>query len=139
MHEALRLLRVCHDLKSYELAEKLNISKSYLSEIENGKKNISLDLIKKYADIFKTTPSSILLFAESLEKNKSKNIKSFISKKMVQLFMNFCEWKLIDENYFETMCEEAHYFVTDGIKENGYKYCPYCGREIKEIKDLEEE
>ncbi|NRX73843.1 transcriptional regulator with XRE-family HTH domain [Clostridium beijerinckii] len=38
INESLRLLRVFHDLKAIDLAKKLSISQSYLSEIENGKK-----------------------------------------------------------------------------------------------------
>ena len=36
LSEALRLIRVFHDMKQTELADRLSISKSYLSEIEGG-------------------------------------------------------------------------------------------------------
>ena len=36
LSEALRLIRVFHDLKQTELADRLGVSKSYLSEIESG-------------------------------------------------------------------------------------------------------
>ena len=64
--EALRLIRVFHDKKSRDLAVELGISPSYLSEIENGHKRPSLDLIAVYAETFKTQPSVILFFAEEL-------------------------------------------------------------------------
>ena len=38
LSDALRLIRVFHDLKQQDLADRLEISKSYLSEIENGQK-----------------------------------------------------------------------------------------------------
>ena len=49
-----------------------------------------------------------------------------------------CEWR-ITKNYFddficETSCGDGGYFREGGIKENHYKYCPYCGKEIKEIQ-----
>ncbi len=46
-----------------------------------------------------------------------------------------CEWQHdeIFDNYV-TQCGETMWFISKGIKENGYKYCPYCGREIKEVK-----
>ncbi len=87
LNEALRLLRVYNDLKSYELADKLGISNSYLSEIEKGKKEPSIDLINKYAEIFGTEPSTILFFSESLNKNKSK-FKKIIGKKIIQFLQN---------------------------------------------------
>jgi len=64
LNEALRLIRVFHDMKSVELAKKLNISNSYLSEIEKGKKQPPFDLINKYGAIFNIKPSAILSFYE---------------------------------------------------------------------------
>jgi transcriptional regulator with XRE-family HTH domain len=84
INEALRLLRVFHDLKAIELADKLGISQSYLSEIESGKKEPSLELIRKYADIFRTNPSSILLFSEDIEQiGKKKKLKDILRKKTI--------------------------------------------------------
>lgn len=68
--EALRLIRVFHDKKSTELAKELGISSSYLSEIESGKKQPSLELVNKYAEIFNTSSHSILFFSDELDKNK---------------------------------------------------------------------
>ena len=45
LSEALRLIRVFHDVKQNELAERFGVSKSYLSEIESGKKLPSIDFI----------------------------------------------------------------------------------------------
>jgi len=85
LHEALRLLRVLHDLKSVELASKLEISPSYLSEIESGKKEPTLELVRRYAHIFNTTPASLLFFSEDLDKEgKRKNFKSAFRKKAIQ-------------------------------------------------------
>jgi transcriptional regulator with XRE-family HTH domain len=53
LNEALRLIRVYHDVRQSEMAEKLGISKSYLSEIEHDRKRPTLDLVEKYAEIFK--------------------------------------------------------------------------------------
>ncbi len=65
--KALRLLRVYHDLKLGELAKQIEISSGYLSEIENGKKKPSLELIEKYAVFFNLKPSAILFFSENLD------------------------------------------------------------------------
>jgi len=85
MNEVLRLLRVFHDMKGYELAEQLNVSKSYLSEIENGKKEPSIALIKQYAKVFNTTPSAIMFLAENLGADKENNIEKKLSGKMLGL------------------------------------------------------
>jgi transcriptional regulator with XRE-family HTH domain len=76
--EALRLIRVFHDLKQNELADRLDMSASFISEIEKGHKTPSIDIIEKYAKEFKIPASSILFFSEQLEKkggaeNKAKS------------------------------------------------------------------
>lgn len=66
LNRALKLLRTYHQLTQVELAKRLGISNSYLSEIESGDKTPPLDLLEKYSGIFKMPMSSILLFSESL-------------------------------------------------------------------------
>jgi transcriptional regulator with XRE-family HTH domain len=67
MAKALRFIRVFHDLKQTELANRLGLSKSYLSEIENGRKSPSIRLLEQYAEVFKIPVSSIVFFAEHLD------------------------------------------------------------------------
>ena len=67
LSEALRLIRVYHDMKQTDLAVRLGISKSYLSEIESGKKEPRVELIERYSSEFGIPKSSILFFAEGLE------------------------------------------------------------------------
>lgn len=67
LHRALKLLRTFHQLSQVELAKRLGISNSYLSEIESGRKSPSVDLLDQYSEIFKLPLSSILLFSEQLE------------------------------------------------------------------------
>ncbi|HVJ78109.1 MAG TPA: helix-turn-helix transcriptional regulator [Hyphomicrobium sp.] len=64
---ALRCIRKFHDLNQNAAAEKLGISKSYLSEIESGLKEPTLQLVQKYAEAFKIPASSILFFAENFQ------------------------------------------------------------------------
>ncbi len=65
--EALRLLRVFHDMKQNELAEKLDVSKSYISELEKGNRTPSFDVLEKYALLFQVPISSIMFFSEHIE------------------------------------------------------------------------
>ena len=69
--EALRLLRIFNGYKSAELAQKLGISQSYVSEIENSKKQPTMEILDKYANVFDMKKSTLLLFAESLEKDST--------------------------------------------------------------------
>ena len=85
LSEALRLIRVFHDMKQQELAERLGLSKSYVSELESGKKVPSMEVIQKYSETFGIPASSILFFSESLEDpSKSKRTKSAIASKVLQ-------------------------------------------------------
>ena len=86
LNEALRLVRVFHDLNQTQLAERLEISKSYLSEIESGKKPASIDLLTKYSDIFDVPVSSLMLFSEKLESDSvSERTRSFVANKIVKI------------------------------------------------------
>lgn len=67
IHQALKLLRTSHSLSQVELAQKLNLSKSHVSEIESGKKQPTWALLQKYSLVFSVPVSSICYLAESLE------------------------------------------------------------------------
>ena len=75
LHRALRLLRTYHQLTQVELAKRLNISNSFLSEIESGDKSPSLNLLEKYAELFKMPVSSIMLFSESMNEPRKPGSK----------------------------------------------------------------
>ena len=72
MGEALRLLRIFNGYKSKQLADMLGLSQSYVSELENNKKQPTLEILDKYAKVFNMRKSTLMLFAESLDDNKEK-------------------------------------------------------------------
>ena len=72
MGEALRLLRIFNGYKSAELADMLEISQSYVSELENNKKQPTIEILDKYEKVFGMKKSTLFLFAESLEIEKEK-------------------------------------------------------------------
>lgn len=45
----------------------------------------------------------------------------------------FCVWEYNDiYDFYETPCNDSGYAFTVGtVKENKFKFCPYCGRKIK--------
>lgn len=86
LSEALRLIRVFSDLKQVQLAERLGISNSLLSEIESGVRKPTLDLIEKYSIEFGMPASAILFFAEELPHAKAgEKIRRNIASKVIAL------------------------------------------------------
>lgn len=86
LNEALRLIRVYHDLSQIQLSYDLNISNSYLSEIESGKKSPTLELLGKYSNRFDIPVSSLLFFSENLEKSKvTDKVRLGVARKVVEL------------------------------------------------------
>jgi transcriptional regulator with XRE-family HTH domain len=67
LSEALKLMRAYHDVSQSDLANDLGISRSYLSEVESGRKQPSLDLLKLYSTRFEVPLSAIMLFSETVE------------------------------------------------------------------------
>lgn len=85
MNEALRMIRVFHDVSQKDLASRLQIAPSYLSEIESSKKEPTLQLLKKYSEEFNIPMSSILFFSENLDGDLSGRTKNMISGKLLAL------------------------------------------------------
>jgi transcriptional regulator with XRE-family HTH domain len=83
--EALRLLRVFHDISQTELADRLQISKSFLSEIESGKKEPTLQLLSRYATEFEISISSLLFFAEGVAGTASRDTGRRFAPKILKL------------------------------------------------------
>lgn len=73
-----------------DLSTRLGISKSYLSEIESGRKEPSLSLIYKYAEVFDVPASNILIFSEKLSENKKQ--KSALKLKIADGILRVLEW-----------------------------------------------
>ncbi len=86
---ALKLIRKYHNLSQTQLATKLALSTSYLSELESGKKEPSIDILQRYSEFFNVPLSSLVVFSETLEgKQNISKARAFISKKMLKIL----EW-----------------------------------------------
>jgi transcriptional regulator with XRE-family HTH domain len=73
-------------MKQNEAAEKLGISKSYLSEIEKGHKDPTLDLLKRYENTYNIPASSIMFFSENMGKSKAhEQARTFVAAKIISL------------------------------------------------------
>jgi transcriptional regulator with XRE-family HTH domain len=92
LNEALRLIRVYHDVSQRDLAARLQIVPSYLSEIEAGKKEPTMPLLRRYAVEFKMPLSSILFFAEHMEDGTPvSRLKTAVSGKVLALLKFIAE------------------------------------------------
>ena len=78
------MLRTSHDFKQKELAQKLGISASHLSEIESGQKSPSLVLLERYGEVFEVPVSSILFLAENID-CQPHNSQALVSLKVLAL------------------------------------------------------
>lgn len=87
--DVLKRTRVIYGYKASEMSSELEISASYLSEIENNKKQPSLELLQKYADIYGIRLSSLILLSENMdEAEKSGKGTIFIRNIMVHLIQS---------------------------------------------------
>jgi len=85
LNDALKQIRIFHQLKQVELASELSISKSYLSEVESNKKPVSMDLLEKYADYFSVPASSLMMFSENMDAaKKSDKLRLKCSNKIIK-------------------------------------------------------
>lgn len=85
-NDALRLMRVFHDMSQTTLADKLGISKSYLSEIEKGeKKKVTLDLLERYSQVFNIPVSSLMFFAEQVDEGKYEKVRVTVAGKVLKM------------------------------------------------------
>lgn len=80
------MIRTFHDLNQSEVAERVGVSKSYISEIENENRTPSLEVVEAYSKAFDIPMSSIMLFSEELSApSKGRSMKSLISKKILKM------------------------------------------------------
>lgn len=89
-HRALKLIRQYHRLSQAELAERLCLSKSFISEIEKeGGKKPSIEVLERYATFFKIPLSSLMLFAERTDDNNLTERSRFYAADKV---LKMLEW-----------------------------------------------
>lgn len=94
--EILKRLRLIYGYKAYEMSEELNISPSYLSEIEHGNRAPSLELLQNYATILDIKLSVLILLSEEYSDMKQQDkTELFIRKKLLKL-IDKCSKGLVD-------------------------------------------
>lgn len=88
----LKRLRGIYGYSAKEMSELLSISSSYLSEIENGKKKVSMDLLERYSELFGLRVSTLMRFSEDYEDAEMNNAgQKFITtlmSKVIEAYSN---------------------------------------------------
>ncbi len=84
--KALTLLRRFKGLSQTEMAQRLGVTKSWISEIEANKKDPTLNLLNGYAEVLDIPLSSILFFSEQIDGDKpSERARTFVSRKVLAI------------------------------------------------------
>ncbi|WP_425451404.1 helix-turn-helix domain-containing protein [Brevundimonas bullata] len=80
------LLRKFKGLSQTEIAQRLGVTKSWISEIESNKKDPTLNLLNSYAEVLDIPLSSILFFSEQMDGEKpSERARTFVSRKVLAI------------------------------------------------------
>lgn len=69
--EFVRILRIKHHEVMGDMAKKLETSLSFLSAVENGKKNVPADWASKLANIYELTSTELDNLIEAIEESKT--------------------------------------------------------------------
>lgn len=67
INEALRLLRLYCRYSQAEMAERVGVTQSLISDVEGGRKSVSMDLLEAYSAAVEVKMSQLLFFAEEIE------------------------------------------------------------------------
>lgn len=90
----LKRLRGIYGYSAKEMSELLGISSSYLSEIENGKKKVSMDLLERYSELFGLRVSTLMRFSEDYEDAELNNAgQKFITSLMSKVIEAYSDGK----------------------------------------------
>ena len=86
LNEALRLVRVFHDLNKTQTADRVGLSKSYITELERGDKKVTMEVLEKYADAFSMPLSSLMFFAEQAgNTSPAEKTRTFVAGKALKM------------------------------------------------------
>ena len=96
MGPTLKKLRNIYGFTAAELSEALGISKSHLSEIENGKEP-SLDVLKRYSDVMGIKLSSLILLTERYDEAESMGKGDELTRRIMNKVIDLMARGLMDD------------------------------------------
>lgn len=90
--QTLKQLRTVFGYSAKDMSKELDLSASYLSEIENGKKMPSLQILESYARVFNMKLSTIVLLTEEQDKlSEEGKGKIFVRQMMLKTLAKYGE------------------------------------------------
>ena len=90
--QTLKQLRTVFGYSAKDMSKELDLSASYLSEIENGKKMPSLQILESYARVFNMKLSTIVLLTEEQDKlSQEGKAKIFVRQMMLKTLAKYGE------------------------------------------------
>ena len=97
----------------------------------------ALELFLRINQVTKEAKMAVDLMAyASLVEQSNKEAVQALKSVLDDTHDDVCEWKLEDEeaNLYLTGCQQRQLLFEGTPKENGYRYCPYCGKKIKVVE-----
>lgn len=88
----IRAIRKSQNLTIDELAEICDFQSPYLSDVERGERNITLQTLTKILDALQVEPGSVLI-----PENKSSGFEDNIKEELLQILFNILEDKSEDD------------------------------------------
>ena len=62
--KVLKYIRICNDISTKKVSEMIGTTVSYVSDVENNRKKLSLDMIKRFSNCYNIETSKILYLDE---------------------------------------------------------------------------
>ena len=88
----LRCIRIVNDVTLISLSKEFHISQGYISDIERGKKEPTLEILRMYSEKFEIPLSGILFFYENIGNPKNnQKIRNFLGKSALKFIRYFSE------------------------------------------------
>lgn len=81
----LKHIRICNDISATDVAKAMGTTLSYISDVENNRKNSSLNTLSKFADYYNIELSKILYLKELEDSGRT---RQEILKEILEYYIN---------------------------------------------------
>lgn len=88
--DVLRIIRIANDWTAQALAEKLEVSSSYISQIEKGNRTPNIEFLDKFARVFNVPVSAIFKAVET--ESSEGTFEEKFSAKMFRIMKTVEDW-----------------------------------------------
>lgn len=133
LNNIVKYIRIANDMSTKEVAELMGVRASFISDLENGTRNITMSSLKKLAIAYNISVSQILFFDEQQEQNNMNYRQTLI---MILKYLEYecnnnleqkfdilakpCNEAFIvsQDKKEEFLCETIDQKITEKIREN---------------------